>query len=147
MGTEAMAVMASAVVPVQAHGAVQSAPRISDERAKVLRERHQSRITAARRVQTLKYPEDKLCFAIVHEFFRLRREGYSAQGEIDDAVAEKFRPRFAPLTGALVQDIVGFFAEAKVRELESVRALNLNIVDAMRQMQTATFEAAPGRSF
>jgi hypothetical protein len=150
MGTEAMTSMATAVVPVQTTGsasvhALQNPTKVTEERAKVLRERHQSRITAARRVQSIKYPEDRICFAIVHEFQRLRREGYTAVGEIDDAVAETFRSRCGWLTGALVQDILGHFADMKVRELEAVKQLQLSSLEYMRNAGKETFQSAPGR--
>jgi hypothetical protein len=136
--------MASAVVPVP-HSEMQYGPSLGEIRAKNCAGRKKTRDAAARRVQAIQYPEDKLCFQIVHECQRLRADGYTAIGEIDDVVAATYKHKCAWLTGALVQDIVLHFAEQKVRELEAVRQLQLNTLDYMRNAGKETFQSAPGR--
>lgn len=111
----------------------------SGEREAKLRARHARKFAAP--ADPIKFPNDAVCRAVVHACFDLRRAGFR-DGEIDDEVGRRFR-----LEGWLVQHIVIFYAEQKVRDLEAALAMNKGVIDAMRAAGKQTWEDAPGRAW
>jgi hypothetical protein len=127
MGTEAMTVMASAVVPVQAH---------ETKHIRASRERLAKRRTAE---EVFVFPPNEKCFRVVHRAMQLRQHGFR-DGEIDDRVGREEK-----LEGWQVQYICIWFAEQMVRQLEAATSLTLNVADSLRRGQKQVFSEAPGR--
>jgi hypothetical protein len=109
--------------------------KVSEEKAKSLREKYSRRLNVA-----FEFPPDAVCFAIVHESFRLRGEGYA--DEIDDVVAKPHG-----LEGWQVQHIVLYYAEMMVRAVEGMSALALNQRDFAADSKREAFSEAPGRTW